>query len=477
MTKAGRGLIKTLLMSATILTAAPAWGQDSENSDVNERLDRLEALVNNLIERLDAKEQANQGTSLSGDAATARQAQQALQAARALAERTAAVEQKVAEQAAATQQVAEKSDEANGFNVGKTRVTYGGYVKLDVISERTSGGQVASSSIARDFLIPAAIPVGGESSGFDTDFSARQTRFFLKTETDVGDDHKIGSHIELDFMVTDGGDERISNSFAPRVRQAYITFDNWLFGQTWSTFQDVSALPEAMDFIGPTPGTVFDRQPMIRYTRGGLQIALEQPETTITTPTGARIIAGDDSLPDIVVRYNHTGDFGHLTAAAIGRVLRVNEDDFGLIDDSTIGYGLSLSGKLNIGERDDFKFMATAGEGLGRYIGLNIVNDAAVRDDGSLTPIATYSGFLAYRHFWTDKWRSTISGSYFKADNPVLLTTGLVTDESWNVFGNIVYSPVAPLDIGIEYMYAKRQIEDGASGNLQKVQMSAKYKF
>ncbi len=470
MAQAGKNVIRGMLLSATILGASPAWAQ---NSDVDARLDRLEALVSGLIERMDAKEQAGSAS----DVAAAEQARQAIDETRALAERTTAVESKIAEQAAVTQKVAEQSDDANGFNVGKTRVTYGGYVKLDVITERTSGGQVPSGSIARDFLIPGAIPVGGEASGFDTDFSARQTRFFLKTETDVGDDHKIGSHIELDFMVTAGGNERVSNSFAPRVRQAYISFDNWLFGQTWSTFQDVSALPEAMDFIGPTPGTVFDRQPMIRYTNGGLQIALEQPETTITTPTGARIVAGDDSVPDIVVRYNHKGEFGHLTAAAIGRVLRVNEDDFGLINDSSFGYGISLSGKLNVGERDDFKFMATAGEGLGRYIGLNIVNDAAVRADGSLTPIATYSGFAAYRHFWNDKWRSTLSGSYFKADNPVLLTTGLVTDESWNVFGNLVYSPVAPLDIGIEYMYAKRRIEDGASGNLQKVQMSAKYKF
>ncbi len=470
MAQAGKNVIKGILLSATILGASPAWAQ---NNDVDARLDRLEALVTGLIERMDAKEQAGSAS----DVAAAEQARQAIDETRALAERTTAVESKITEQAAVTQKVAERSDDANGFNVGKTRVTYGGYVKLDVITERTSGGQVPSGSIARDFLIPGAIPVGGEASGFDTDFSARQTRFFLKTETDVGDDHKIGSHIELDFMVTSGGDERISNSFAPRVRQAYITFDNWLFGQTWSTFQDVGALPEAMDFIGPTPGTVFDRQPMIRYTNGGLQIALEQPETTITTPTGARIVAGDDSLPDMVVRYNHKGEFGHLTAAAIGRVLRVNEDDFGLINDSSFGYGVSLSGKLNVGERDDFKFMATAGEGLGRYIGLNIVNDAAVRADGSLAPIATYSGFAAYRHFWNDKWRSTLSGSYFKADNPVLLTTGLVTDESWNVFGNLVYSPVAPLDIGIEYMYAKRRIEDGASGNLQKVQMSAKYKF
>ncbi|GER07586.1 hypothetical protein [Iodidimonas gelatinilytica] len=52
-----------------------------------------------------------------------------------------------------------------------------------------------------------------------------------------------------------------------------------------------------------------------------------------------------------------------------------------------------------------------------------------------------------------------------------------MTDESWNIFGNIIYSPVPPLDLGIEYMYANRELENGAADNLQKIQVSAKYKF
>ena len=121
--------------------------------------------------------------------------------------------------------------------------------------------------------------------------------------------------------------------------------------------------------------------------------------------------------------------------------------------------------------------MGTVGDGLGRYIGINIVNDAAVDSSGNLDPIFTYSGFAAFRHQWSDRLRSTIAGSYFKADNPVLLTSGAVTDESWNMLANIIYSPASPIDIGIEYMYAERTTEDGQSGNLQKVQVSTKYAF
>ena len=442
--------IRAGLLAGTCLAAAPAAAQDE---DVEARLDRLERLVTQLVERLDAKD----GELDARQAETVIQTQQALAETRDLHERQEALAAQIDE--------SQKQD-GKGFRVGNTRVSYAGYVKLDAITQRTSAGQVGSSSIVRDFLIPGAIPVGGEASGWDTDFNARQSRLVFKTATDVGGEHTLGSQIELDFMVTPDGDERISNSYQPRLRQAFITYDNWLFGQAWSTFQNVGALPDSLDFIGTTPGTVFVRQPMIRYTAGGFMLAAEQPETTVTASNGARVLPGDDTIPDIVARYNFTGDWGSLTAAGILRNLRIADDDFGSGSDSALGYGLSV-----------FRFMGTAGDGLGRYIGLNIVNDAAVDANGDLDPIFTYSGFGAFRHQWSDQLRSSVAGSYFKADNPVLLTSGAVTDESWNVLANLIYSPVRPIDIGIEYMYAERTTEDGQSGNLQKVQVSTKYSF
>lgn len=463
-----RGGLRLFLLSATCLTASPVLAQDAP---VDDRLDRLEALVEGLIERLDAQQTASQQSQakmLAEQDAIRAQSEALLVETQRLQSNNQSLAQQLAKSPAGS---------GDGFQVGKTRVTYDGYVKLDAISQRTSGGQLPNNSILRDFLIPVAIPVGGDASGFDTDFSARQTRFLFKTETDVGAEHKLTGLIELDFNVTEGGNERISNSFVPRIRQAVISYDNWTFGQTWSTFQNVGALPDSLDFIGVTPGTVFDRQPLIRYTNGGLQIAVEQPETTVTSPAGARVLAGDDQLPDVVGRYNWSGDWGSFTAAGIVRQLHVSTDDLMGVDDSALAYGLSLSGKVKVGEKDDFRFMATAGDGLGRYIGLNIVNDASIDATGDLDPIFTYSGFAAYRRVWSDKTRSSIGASYFKADNPVLLTTDQVTDESWNAFANIIWTPVPPLDIGVELIYAERTLEDGRSGNLQRVQFSTRYNF
>jgi hypothetical protein len=447
--------ILTALLCATAM--APATAQAKES--VEDRLDRLEAMIMAMQARMDGAPAASPQ-----DAALAAEMRAAVQETRAVAAQQGEIEQRVATM---------EANDTKGFRVGGTQVTLGGYVKLDASTMRTSGGQLPSNSITRDFLIPSTIPVGGSGSGWDTDFNARQTRVVVKTETPAGD-KSIGGHLELDFMVTDGGDERVSNSYSPRLRQAFITYDGWTFGQAWSTFQNVGALPDSLDFVGTMPGTVFVRQPMIRKKFGnGLSLALEQPETTVTTATGGRILPGDDAMPDVIVRY----DGKVFTVAGIVRQLKVTDDDFGMGSDSAMGYGVSLSGKIPLGDKDDFRFMGTWGKGLGRYLGANIVNDAAVTAAGKLDAIETISGFAAFRHVWSPRLRSTIAGSYFKADNPVLLTGTSPTDTVWNAFANVIYSPAPKLDLGIEYSYAERENEAGASGNMQKVQVSAKYSF
>ena len=453
--------MRAALLAASVLTAAPALAQEQS---VDQRLDRLERLVEGLIARLDAEVDTTQQE----QAEIRAQSADLLAATRDLQDR----QTKLAAQVAVPQK-----QEDQGFRVGKTVVAYAGYVKLDAISQRTSGGQLPVGAFTREFLFPSAIPVGGEPSGFDTDFSSRQSRFIFTTATDVGDAHKLKSHIELDFIVTEGGNKRITNSFTPRLRQAFITYDNWLFGQAWSNFQNLKALPDTLDFIGITPGTVFNRQPQVRWSKNGLSVSLESPDTVITTRTGTMIEGDNDVAPDLVVRKDFVRPWGHVTTAVIARMLRVGDKSMIAGNDTALGYGMSVSGRINLGKRDNLRFMANAGDGIGRYIGLNLVNDAAVDNNSNLDPIFTISGYGAYQHFWSPRLRSSVAASYFKADNPVAFTTRLVTDESWNGLANLIWNPVDPLDIGIEVMYAQRQLEDGRSGNLQRVQFSTRYNF
>jgi hypothetical protein len=256
------------------------------------------------------------------------------------------------------------------------------------------------------------------------------------------------------------------------VRHAFFTYNKWLFGQTWMTFFNVGALPENLDFVGPAESTVFGRQAMIRYTSGSWQFAAENAETTITPyGGGGRIVADDNRIPDLVGRFS----FGSFTATAMLRELRY--DNNAGISDSTSGWGVSLSGKHMIGSRDDFRWMATAGSGLGRYVGLNTTNDAVLNANGNLEAIDQMSIFGSYRHFWNDAWRSNLTLGYLSIDNDTALTGMSATSDASSLHVNLIYSPVPKMDFGVELMYADRELESGADGDLTRLQFSAKYAF
>ena len=42
---------------------------------------------------------------------------------------------------------------------------------------------------------------------------------------------------------------------------------------------------------------------------------------------------------------------------------------------------------------------------------------------------------------------------------------------------NLIWSPVANSDLGVEYIHADRKTEDGLKGSLNRLQASAKYAF
>ncbi|WP_210418690.1 DcaP family trimeric outer membrane transporter [Aliikangiella coralliicola] len=353
--------------------------------------------------------------------------------------------------------------------------SFGGFIKATASITDYSDGDLASGSAGRDFYIPATIPVGGQSEGEDFDFSAKETRINFKSKHYLDNGEAITTNIEMDFLLPPGGNERVSNSYNPRMRHAYFTYGNWLFGQTWSTFQDVGALPESVDFLAASDGIVFERQPMVRYTKGPWQFALENPETTITPfGGGGRIVADDNGTPDIVARYNHRANWGHISLAALFRELAY---DTGSIDNSTSSTGFSLTGKLKVGSKDDIRFNFASGSGMGRYVGLNTANSAVLDANGDLEAIDSTLGAVAYRHFWNAQWRSNFVFSAMSIDNDVNLTGVGVTESVESFQVNLLFSPVKKLTFGVGVLSAERELESGLDGDFRRLMFSAKYGF
>lgn len=371
-----------------------------------------------------------------------------------------------------------------------TKFTYGGYVQLDTIASSYSDGKPTFSPL-EDLVVASTIPVESADGNSDdyqsTNIHAKSSRFFFttKTNTDAG---AISTRIELDFILSGSDsalDERISNSWNSRLRHAFVKWDyndnsSILAGQSWSTFFNVSALPDLIDFVGPV-GTIFNRQPQVRWTMGGLQLAVENPATRLNA-AGEKRKDDSEKIPDLVARYN--GKLGDLswTAAGVARQLSYDLRGDGQVqvaDDEEYGYGLSLSGKWMLG-KDDLRFMANYGDALGRYMGLMAFEDGYIDSSGSIQTIDQFGGFIAYRHFWGEKWRSTFSASYAEADNPdrddFALSDGLA--KSYQTYhANLNWLPAPKLSIGGELIYAKKEVEDGRDGDLSRVQLAVKYVF
>jgi hypothetical protein len=381
-----------------------------------------------------------------------------------------------AEQAAEAKVVAMmgEHEKATAEKVHKHSYKFGGFVKTDVMF--TDYGSGSYSGAGRDFYIPGTTPVGDGDGESYLDFHAKESRINFKTTHNLDNGAKIGTFLEMDFQLPAGGNERVSNSFAPRIRHAFVTYNKWLVGQTWMTFFNVGALPENLDFVGPAESTIFGRQPMIRYTSGPWQFALENPETTVTPyGGGGRIVTDDNNAPDAVLRYNMKGDWGTFTVAGLYRQL--SYDNGSTIDDSTTSYGISVSGKFVFGNKDDFRWMASTGKGLGRYMGLNTANGAVLDENGRLHAIDSTGIFGSYRHLWNDKWRSNLTLGYLTVDNDTELTGTGVTKNASSMHFNLIYSPQPKLDFGVELLLADREIESGADGDMTRLQFSAKYAY
>lgn len=362
-----------------------------------------------------------------------------------------------------------------------TSVTLGGYVKLDAVFSNPSAGVGSTADL---FLQPAAIPVGpgaGDNEHNQVKFGARESRIFVKTSTPTSWGELV-TYVEGDFYGADGN-ESVSNSSGTRLRHAYGSLGHLLAGQTWSNFMYVPSLPETVDFGGPA-GQIFDRQAQVRWTqaiagsgwfRGGQwSVAFENPESVVAVPGGASFRADDDHVPDLTGQLLLEAGKGKVAVSALLRQIRADSRTPNVVDQS-FGSAISVAGVFSTIGKDDVRFAATAGNGIGRYAN-GFFADGVVGNDGALRLPRQWVWHAAYRHYWADSLRSSLVLSAAHASNPAE-TPGNTNKGTTSVHANLIWAPVANTDLGIEYIRATRRTEDGQSGRLNRLQLSAKYAF
>jgi hypothetical protein len=403
--------------------------------------------------------------------------EQLKQTVQTLEQKMAVMEENQAETSKTVQAVAAKESKGtSGLQLpANTTLKIYGYTKLDAIyTDADAGGKYT--------YVPGAVPLDSQEDALaDNSFimHARQTRlgFAASTDTDYG---KFNVKIEGDFFGS-GGNEVYSNSYGFRLRRAYGQLGNFLIGQEWSTFIDLAAYPETIDFGGPA-GSLFIRQAMIRYTQpfegGSVQFALENPENTFqyrdaATGEDVSINGGQNIFPDVIARVNIDPGYGHYSAVGMLRQLSI---DTGGFDDSELGYAFSLNAILPVVGKDNVHLELNYGNAMGRYMESGFA-DAFLNANGDIETNDQFGGFVSYQHFWAENLRSTLVYSYAQRDNDTEYVTDAVDKTYQSVHANLIWSPVPRVDMGIEYIYGYREVENGADGDINRVQAGFKYSF
>ncbi|MCL1482666.1 MAG: DcaP family trimeric outer membrane transporter [Marinobacter sp.] len=364
--------------------------------------------------------------------------------------------------------------DGTGIKIGDTTISISGFIKADAkVGSHGNGSRNAYAvGTARNLAEFAA----NDINEWKTGFSARETRFGIGSKTlDVGG-HDLTTYIEMDFHagIDAGGNEVVSNSYNPRLRQAYGSWNGWDFGQTYTTFTDLAALPEILD-QGNQAAMVYTRQPLIRYNMaapgGKFMVSLENPEDGFSS-----VSYDDQSYPDLAARYQLRNEFGIYSLAGIVRSL---EDD--TADETTVTGGVSLSARIPTSGKDDLRLQYSYGA-LGRYMGLLSYPDFNREElaNGNVEPLKIYGATAAYRHFWTPQWRSTLSLSHTEIVDDINSAASTLSyfDTATSVHANLLWSPHSKLTLGLEYAYWDFGVIGSASSNqYEQLMASAKLSF
>ena len=450
-----RGLLAACVLAALVAPGA-AFAQTAKERELEARVAQLEKLVEQLVAQQQQTEVAV------GEVRTA-------QAAQAPAATAAA-----GTGAAAPIQATTITPQANPG----TKFTVGGMIRVDGMATKTTDGDIAKGTAGRDFYVPGAIPVGGDAPEIYSDAHVKFSRFWLDASTVLESGAKLGARFEMDFFGGALGNTAATNTYGTTLRHAYLTYNNWLVGQTWSNFMDTAALLDSVDFVGPTDAVVFVRQPQIRYSSGPWTISVESPETAVQPfGGGARVIAGDNSaIPDVVARYTHKGDWGHFSVAGMARQLKY-EPVIGS-DSTDTGFAATVSGLVKLGASTDLRWQATAGEGIGRYIGLATVQqDAVVDASGDIDALGGWAAYVGVRQMFSPKLRGNLYYARSDWDNETAWTGLGVTRSVQSVHANLIWSPVPKLDFGVEAIWGERTLESGVDGELMRLHTMARYSF
>jgi flagellar motor protein MotB len=512
----------------SMLGMDPARAQDAAMLDriqsierqirqLQQELQQVKGSLNTATEQLrQSQEQVKQQQEAVQQAQQqSQQAQQQVQQARQQVQQSQEAMKQAQEQAKS----AVTLDDSGALNLGGIKFRPGGYIEAAGIYRTRN--EVAD--VNTDF---GGIPFKNQVTAHEPEFrgSARQSRISLLVNGDVDTQTHLGAYIESDFLGSGTtSNSRESNSYVPRLRQAYATVDldrlglHVLAGQSWSllTTDTVGITPrsEQIPFTIDAqyvPGFNWTRNPQARIVKkfsdmvsAGLSVESPQavfPPSPFATPTGVNVNNPGDSagllnstttysndiMPDFVGKVAFDPGWGHYELKALGRMF---SDRAAGTSHYTWGYGGGFAATLPvIPEQLEVQISGLAGAGIGRY-GSTQLPDVALSGSNTLVAIPEVQGLLGIiGHPWPSTQLYLYAG-WEHADragaastagygSPTLINTGCNTEGStacqaetkdlWQVtigaWQDLFKGRFGRLALGIQGSYTERRAFEGIGG-------------
>lgn len=363
-----------------------------------------------------------------------------------------------------------------GSNV---RFKVGGYAKLDFIQDFDFVGDRFEFELG-------SIPVEGTPEyelGGQTTMHAKETRFnfdfrSIARNEERGWEFPLQVFLEFDFF-----DDRESFRLQPRQRHAYGVIGRFLAGRTWTINTDLAILAPTIDFSGGD-SLYGNRVDQFRFADNlsdslSYTVGIEESTASIGNPDGVDG-ANRSSLPNFA---------GHLRWTAANKAhVQFGIDVFRLEwqggatgpSDEELGYGATLSATTPLGRsnRDKLSGAVTFGSGAAhRVVSLNFDggNSAVITEEG-LDAMSHWQVYGGYSHYWTDSLNSSIALAHAELDNSEF-QGGEAISQASSVHINLVWFPYKKVSAGVEYMWGRRENNNGAAGTANRIQAMMKFVF
>lgn len=273
----------------------------------------------------------------------------------------------------------------------------------------------------------------------------------------------VGGKLEADFAGSDSTE-------AFRLRHAYLTLNNWLFGQTTSNFLSNHA-PEMIDF-GTNVGGGTARIPMVRYAQ---KLA---PSTQLFVSLEEGNSKGDTlkySLPNLTAKV--VQGFADGKGSASARALIEHYKAEAVNDDQT-GWGVAAGANYQVS--DPLKVSADVSYVKGNSNYLYGANSAYSIVNGEIEQNEFFGVQVGATYKILPNLRSTLAYGALYADDSTdfaKANAASANEKVQQAWVNLIYTPVKPIDLGVEYVNGKRETFSGASFKDNRIGLMAKYNF